>query len=96
MGQTQSIEGNVASVIPYFISKDASGNINSITYRKEIYSIGDIVSYIDELGYEYNVKISGCSFDEQNQKYAVFLEGDGFSKVIFADKIKEKKNQTHH
>jgi hypothetical protein len=93
MGQIQSIEGNVASVIPHVISKDASGNIISITYRNETYRIGDIVSYIDELGYEYNVKISGCSFDEQNKKYVVVLEGNGFSKAIFADdnNIKGKK-----
>jgi len=76
----------------HFTQMNSNGNIISITKQNITYSIGDIVSYIDDLGYESVVKIIGISFDLQSQRYTLNLEGDSLYDSVFIDSIKEKKN----
>jgi hypothetical protein len=96
MGQTTSTIpslpfGQIHSK-PHFIKKE-NENIKLIITQNITYSIDDIVSFIDDLGYEKVVKIIGFSFDQQSQKYVLNLEGDDFNVSAFIDSIKEKKNK---
>ncbi len=77
---------------PYFIKME-NGNIKSISKQNTTYSIDDIVSYMDDLGYEYVGKIKGISLDEEHKKYVLNLEGNGFNDNVFIDSIKEKKDR---
>jgi len=71
----------------------SSCTINSLTVKGVEYNIGDIVSYTNNYGYERFGKLVECFFDQEHQKYAVKIEGDGFNEPIFYTSIIKKENE---
>ena len=63
----------------YFITKGNNDNLMEVLFKENLYSIGDVIEYIDKLGYKTILKIEKI-FINQNIKegspYYFLLKGD--------------------